>query len=138
MRKSTNWTGSILEAVSSEVRAGSSREQFKDPIISILGHAATIATLSYAIRFWSKGTKRALFLRHEGFLYVLSYSPTPCDSRLIDQRCYRSLDKKHQSARGGAPVVTIGSIYYKYVRRLYHIANCCNVHTDLTRVNGKC
>lgn len=32
------------------------------------GHAATIATLSYAIRFWSKGTKRALFLRHEGFL----------------------------------------------------------------------
>ncbi|TFK41901.1 fumble-domain-containing protein [Crucibulum laeve] len=34
----------------------------------IRGHAATIATLSYAIRFWSKGTKRALFLRHEGFL----------------------------------------------------------------------
>lgn len=37
----------------------------------IRGHAATIATLSYAIRFWSKGTKRALFLRHEGFLCVL-------------------------------------------------------------------
>ena len=37
----------------------------------IRGHPATIATLSYAIRFWSKGTKRALFLRHEGFLYVL-------------------------------------------------------------------
>lgn len=36
------------------------------------GHAATIATLSYAIRFWSKGTKRALFLRHEGFLYVFT------------------------------------------------------------------
>lgn len=34
----------------------------------IRGHAATIGTLSYAIRFWSKGTKRALFLRHEGFL----------------------------------------------------------------------
>ncbi|KAK2461475.1 hypothetical protein APHAL10511_005938 [Amanita phalloides] len=34
----------------------------------IRGHAATIATLSYAIRFWSKGTKRAMFLRHEGFL----------------------------------------------------------------------
>jgi type II pantothenate kinase len=32
------------------------------------GHAATIGTLSYAIRFWSKGQKRALFLRHEGFL----------------------------------------------------------------------
>ncbi|KAM0746970.1 fumble [Meredithblackwellia eburnea MCA 4105] len=34
----------------------------------IRGHASTIATLSYAIRFWSKGTKRALFLRHEGYL----------------------------------------------------------------------
>ncbi|KDQ63195.1 hypothetical protein JAAARDRAFT_168764 [Jaapia argillacea MUCL 33604] len=34
----------------------------------IRGHAATIGTLSYAVRFWSKGTKRALFLRHEGFL----------------------------------------------------------------------
>lgn len=44
------------------------------------GHAATIATLSYAIRFWSKGTKRALFLRHEGFLYVFQpifVSPPP-------------------------------------------------------------
>lgn len=34
----------------------------------IRGHATTISTLSYAIRFWSKGTKRALFLRHEGYL----------------------------------------------------------------------
>jgi len=34
----------------------------------IRGHASTISTLSYAIRFWSKGTKRAMFLRHEGFL----------------------------------------------------------------------
>ncbi|KAF8578750.1 fumble [Ramaria rubella] len=34
----------------------------------IRGYAATVTTLSYAIRFWSKGTKRALFLRHEGFL----------------------------------------------------------------------
>ncbi|CEH16737.1 Pantothenate kinase PanK and related proteins [Ceraceosorus bombacis] len=32
------------------------------------GHKATISTLSYAIRFWSKGTKRAYFLRHEGYL----------------------------------------------------------------------
>ncbi|KAH8915789.1 fumble [Atractiella rhizophila] len=37
----------------------------------IRGHAATMATLSYAIRFWSKGTKRALFLRHEGYLGAL-------------------------------------------------------------------
>ena len=25
-------------------------------------------TLSYAIKFWSKGTKKAYFLRHEGYL----------------------------------------------------------------------
>ena len=25
-------------------------------------------TLSYAIKFWSKGAKRAYFLRHEGYL----------------------------------------------------------------------
>ncbi|KAI6012588.1 fumble [Pisolithus orientalis] len=38
----------------------------------IRGHSETIATLSYAIRFWSNGKKRALFFRHEGFLYVVS------------------------------------------------------------------
>jgi len=27
-----------------------------------------MATLSYAIKFWSKGGKQALFLRHEGYL----------------------------------------------------------------------
>jgi type II pantothenate kinase len=32
------------------------------------GHAQTMHTLSYAIRFWSKGTKQAYFLRHEGYL----------------------------------------------------------------------
>lgn len=32
------------------------------------GHAQTMNTLSYAIRFWSKGTKQAYFLRHEGYL----------------------------------------------------------------------
>lgn len=37
----------------------------------IRGHQATIATLSYAIRFWSKGAKRAFFLRHEGYLGAL-------------------------------------------------------------------
>ncbi|KAF9580633.1 hypothetical protein BGW38_002646 [Lunasporangiospora selenospora] len=34
----------------------------------IRGHPITMNTLSYAINFWSKGTKKALFLRHEGFL----------------------------------------------------------------------
>ncbi|KAF2199862.1 fumble-domain-containing protein [Delitschia confertaspora ATCC 74209] len=32
------------------------------------GHAQTMNTLSYAINFWSKGTKQAYFLRHEGYL----------------------------------------------------------------------
>ncbi|KAF8470233.1 fumble-domain-containing protein [Kalaharituber pfeilii] len=34
----------------------------------IRGHHQTMNTLSYAIRFWSKGTKQAYFLRHEGYL----------------------------------------------------------------------
>ncbi|KKA27956.1 hypothetical protein TD95_001213 [Thielaviopsis punctulata] len=34
----------------------------------IRGHRQTINTLSYAIRFWSKGQKQAYFLRHEGYL----------------------------------------------------------------------
>lgn len=32
------------------------------------GHHQTMNTLSYAIKFWSKGTKQAYFLRHEGYL----------------------------------------------------------------------
>ncbi|EMR09327.1 pantothenate kinase [Pneumocystis murina B123] len=34
----------------------------------IRGHPLTMHTLSYAIRFWSGGTKKAYFLRHEGYL----------------------------------------------------------------------
>jgi type II pantothenate kinase len=32
------------------------------------GHYQTMATLAYAIKFWSKGSKVAYFLRHEGYL----------------------------------------------------------------------
>jgi type II pantothenate kinase len=32
------------------------------------GHHQTMNTLSYAIKFWSKGTMQAYFLRHEGYL----------------------------------------------------------------------
>ncbi|KAF2837932.1 fumble-domain-containing protein [Patellaria atrata CBS 101060] len=32
------------------------------------GHRQTMNTLSYAIKFWSKGEKQAYFLRHEGYL----------------------------------------------------------------------
>ncbi|KAK4942790.1 hypothetical protein LTR10_017550 [Elasticomyces elasticus] len=34
----------------------------------IQGHRQTMNTLSYAIKFWSKGEKQAYFLRHEGYL----------------------------------------------------------------------
>lgn len=34
----------------------------------IRGHPKTMHTLSYAINFWSKGEKKAYFLRHEGYL----------------------------------------------------------------------
>lgn len=34
----------------------------------IRGHRQTMNTLSFAIKFWSKGNKRAYFLRHEGYL----------------------------------------------------------------------
>ncbi|CAD7700634.1 unnamed protein product [Ostreobium quekettii] len=37
----------------------------------IRGHAYTMETISYAIRFWSKGQMEALFMRHEGFLGVM-------------------------------------------------------------------
>lgn len=34
----------------------------------IRGHRQTMNTLSYAIKFWSNGEKKAYFLRHEGYL----------------------------------------------------------------------
>jgi type II pantothenate kinase len=34
----------------------------------IRGHAQTMHTLSFGMRYWSKGTKKAYFLRHEGYL----------------------------------------------------------------------
>lgn len=34
----------------------------------IRGHRQTMSTLSYAIKFWSNGEKKAYFLRHEGYL----------------------------------------------------------------------
>lgn len=34
----------------------------------IRGHLTTMNTLSYAINFWSEGSKQAFFLKHEGYL----------------------------------------------------------------------
>ncbi|KAF8463418.1 hypothetical protein JB92DRAFT_3066621 [Gautieria morchelliformis] len=42
--------------------------------------------LSYAIRFWSKGTKRALFLRHEGFLGSIGAWIKNIEVQDVDQR----------------------------------------------------
>lgn len=39
-----------------------------DCSIKLLGHPITMNTLSYAINFWSKGSIKALFLRHEGYI----------------------------------------------------------------------
>lgn len=36
--------------------------------MTFVGHPITMNTLSYAINFWSQGTMKALFLRHEGYL----------------------------------------------------------------------
>ena len=61
-----------MEDASSEVSVDDLAGCYNRLLMGFLGHAATIGTLSYAIRFWSRGEKRALFLRHEGFLYVPS------------------------------------------------------------------
>jgi hypothetical protein len=70
MQRNIISTGFTLAVASSEVIL--TMPSFVIPydvmLIDLAGHASTIGTLSYAIRFWSKGTKRALFLRHEGFL----------------------------------------------------------------------
>ena len=34
----------------------------------IRGHHQTMHTLSFGMRYWSKGSKKAYFLRHEGYL----------------------------------------------------------------------
>lgn len=37
----------------------------------IRGHAYTMETISFAIRFWSKGAMQATFMRHEGYLCAM-------------------------------------------------------------------
>jgi type II pantothenate kinase len=41
---------------------------FCEVVLMMIGHTITMNTLSYAIKFWSNGTKQAYFLRHEGYL----------------------------------------------------------------------
>lgn len=86
------WTGSTLGVALFAVSfydCGCARAHL------VVGHATTITTLSYAIRFWSKGTKRALFLRHEGFLcvylwifflrFTFTFTPMQRGNRRMDQ-----------------------------------------------------
>ncbi|WEW57455.1 pantothenate kinase [Emydomyces testavorans] len=66
---------SLLFAISNNIGQiaylQSEKHQIKDIYFGgsfIRGHRQTMNTLSYAIRFWSKGEKQAYFLRHEGYL----------------------------------------------------------------------
>lgn len=56
----------------------------------IRGHRQTMNTLSYAIRFWSKGEKKAYFLRHEGYLGGMPLPGSHCIFGFC-KTCRRSL-----------------------------------------------
>ncbi|ODQ67792.1 fumble-domain-containing protein [Nadsonia fulvescens var. elongata DSM 6958] len=64
----------------------------------IRGHPQTMNTLSYAIRYWSNGTKQAYFLRHEGYLGAvgafLKQNPPVWNSRQRRQR--KQMTKQYQ------------------------------------------
>ncbi|WFC99710.1 pantothenate kinase [Malassezia yamatoensis] len=81
----------------------------------IRGHQATISTLSYAIRFWSRGRRRAYFLRHEGYLGAVgawvrhngnepSFEPTTQKTSPSKNQNQSQTDSKHlttDQVRGG-------------------------------------
>ncbi|CAK9783712.1 fumble [Cutaneotrichosporon oleaginosum] len=85
----------------------------------IRGHAATISTLSYAIRFWSKGTMRACFLRHEGFLGAMgawiknvephSGTATPTPGNATPQRAGCGMAEHHKSVAEGLSKLSIST-----------------------------
>lgn len=91
----------------------------------IRGHQATIATLSYAIRFWSKGTKRAFFLRHEGYLGALGawirqfydtngiptapHSPNPAAPPPQQQRQRQEAPQQQQQSSEVTPATVLAS-----------------------------
>ncbi|CBQ71538.1 related to pantothenate kinase [Sporisorium reilianum SRZ2] len=83
----------------------------------IRGHQATISTLSYAIRFWSKGTKHAFFLRHEGYLgaigaWIKHVSQDPASSasntRLAAQAMAAAMTATTAAAGRSTPSVPSG------------------------------
>ncbi|GAM90946.1 hypothetical protein ANO11243_089930 [Dothideomycetidae sp. 11243] len=75
MFKTEDVARSLLYAVSNNIGQIAYLQSEKHNLKSIYfggsfirGHKQTIHTLSFAIKFWSKGQKQAYFLRHEGYL----------------------------------------------------------------------
>jgi pantothenate kinase len=90
------------------------------------GHASTIGTLSYAIRFWSKGTKRALFLRHEGFLLVsvLSLLRASMFGLIVDwriQRFHRGMDQAGGICASQLMKSSAKAVFFLDGRRLFDL-----------------
>lgn len=66
---------SLLYAISNNIGQIAYLQSEKHDLLNIYfggsfirGHKQTMNTLSYAIKFWSEGKKKAYFLRHEGYL----------------------------------------------------------------------
>ncbi|TKA62226.1 hypothetical protein B0A49_10091 [Cryomyces minteri] len=75
MFKSEDIARSLLYAISNNIGQIAYLQSEKHDIEQIYfggsfirGHEQTLRTLSFAIKFWSKGSKQAYFLRHEGYL----------------------------------------------------------------------
>ncbi len=83
----------------------------------IRGHPYTMDTISFAIKFWSKGELSALFLRHEGFLGALgaflrhSEGEAAAGGALLPPLLARKgswIETFIRTARPGAPAVAEG------------------------------
>lgn len=61
------FAGSFLRRnpISSAFRISTTIFVFHSPMPT---HSSTVARLTYAFEYWSKGTMNAVFLRHEGYL----------------------------------------------------------------------
>ncbi|KAF3777096.1 Pantothenate kinase 2 [Nymphaea thermarum] len=59
----------------------------------IRGHAYTMDTISLAVRFWSKGEAKAMFLRHEGFLGALGAFMSYHNHGLEDLMAHQFVEK---------------------------------------------
>ncbi len=68
----------------------------------IRGHRQTMNTLSYAIKFWSGGEKKAYFLRHEGYLGAVG---------AFLKRQPRNWGRRGSFEDGVAPILTKGMDY---------------------------